>query len=75
VVDKPGVLSKIAGILGNHQISILSVLQKGREEASVPIYIVTHHAREKDLAAALAETDRLNVVLDRTRVIRIENNL
>jgi hypothetical protein len=41
----------------------------------VPIYIVTHHAREKDLASALAETDRLPVVLDRTRVIRIENNL
>lgn len=76
VVDKPGVLSKIAGILGAHGISISSVIQKGRrEESAVPIVIVTHHAREKDMRVALDETDRLPVVLDRTRRIRIENNL
>ena len=76
VVDKPGVLSKIAGILGSHQISISSVIQKGRkQESAVPIFIVTHHAKEKDMRAALEETDRLPVVLDRTRMIRIENNL
>lgn len=76
VVDKPGVLSKIAGILGSHGISISSVIQKGRrEESAVPIVIVTHHAREKDMRVALDETDRLPVVLDRTRMIRIENNL
>jgi homoserine dehydrogenase len=76
VVDKPGVLSKIAGILGAHSISISSVIQKGRkEESAVPIVIVTHHAKESDMRAALAETDRLPVVLDRTRMIRIENNL
>ncbi len=76
VVDKPGVLSKIAGILGAHQISIASVLQKGREkESAVPIFIVTHQAKEKDMRVALTETDRLPVVLDRTRMIRIENNL
>jgi homoserine dehydrogenase len=76
VIDKPGVLSKIAGILGSHQISISSVIQKGRkQESAVPIFIVTHHAKEKDMRAALEETDRLPVVLDRTRMIRIENNL
>jgi homoserine dehydrogenase len=76
VVDKPGVLSKIAGALGAHSISISSVIQKGRkEESAVPIVIVTHHARESDMRAALTETDRLPVVLDRTRMIRIENNL
>ncbi|HZW37593.1 MAG: homoserine dehydrogenase [Deltaproteobacteria bacterium] len=76
VVDKPGVLSRIAGALGAHSISISSVIQKGRkEESAVPIVIVTHHARESDMRAALSETDRLPVVLDRTRMIRIENNL
>jgi homoserine dehydrogenase len=76
VVDKPGVLSKIAGALGSHQISISSVIQKGRKkESAVPIFIVTHQAKEKDMRAALEETDRLPVVLDRTRMIRIENNL
>ncbi len=76
VVDKPGVLSRIAGVLGEHQISISSVLQKGRkQESAVPIFIVTHAAKEKNMRAALQETDRLPVVLDRTRTIRIENNL
>jgi homoserine dehydrogenase len=41
----------------------------------VPIYIVTHRAKESDMRAALAEVDRLPEVLDRTRMIRIENNL
>ena len=76
VIDKPGVLSKIAGVLGSHQISISSVIQKGRrEESAVAIFIVTHQAKEMDMRAALEETDRLPVVLDRTRMIRIENNL
>jgi homoserine dehydrogenase len=75
VVDKPGVLSRIAGVLGHHQISISSVLQKGRGESAVPIFIVTHRAKESDMRAALAEVDRLPDVLDRTRMIRIENNL
>ncbi len=76
VIDKPGVLSKIAGVLGNHSISISSVIQKGRkEESAVPIFIQTHHAKERDVRAALEETDRLPIVLDRTRMIRIENNL
>ncbi|MHB1013567.1 MAG: homoserine dehydrogenase, partial [Desulfobacteria bacterium] len=75
VVDKPGVLSKIAGVLGSHAISIASVLQKGQRQPAVPIFIVTHRAKESDMRAALAETDRLPDVLDRTRMIRIENNL
>ncbi len=75
VVDKPGVLSRIAGVLGHHAISISSVLQKGRGESAVPIYIVTHRAKESDMRAALDEVDRLPDILERTRMIRIETNL
>ena len=75
VVDKPGVLSRIAGVLGRHSISIMSVLQKGKEKNAVPIFIVTHQAKESHMRAALAEIDKLPDVLDRTRMIRIENNL
>jgi homoserine dehydrogenase len=75
VVDKPGVLSRIAGVLGSNAISIASVLQKGQGQTAVPIFIVTHRAKESDMRKALAEVDRLNDVLDRTRMIRIENNL
>jgi homoserine dehydrogenase len=75
VVDRPGVLSRIAGVLGRHSISIASVLQKGRGENAVPIYIVTHRAKESHMRSALAEVDKLADVLDRTRLIRIESNL
>ena len=74
VLDKPGVLSRIAGVLGKHAISIASVLQKGQGLSAVPIYIVTHRAKESDMRSALDEVDRLPDVLDRTRMIRIENN-
>ena len=29
-LDRPGVLAQVAGILGEHDISLVSVLQKGR---------------------------------------------
>jgi len=75
VMDRPGVLSRIAGVLGRHSISIQSVLQKGRGETAIPIFIVTHRAKESNMRSALAEVDKLPDVLDRTRLIRIENNL
>ncbi len=74
--DRPGVLSRIAGILGDHDISISSVIQKGREHPrSVPVVIMTHAAREKNLRAALARIDGSKVVQAPTQMIRIEPNL
>jgi len=76
VVDRPGVLAKISGILGRHQISIASVIQREREHgASVPIVIRTHEARERDLRRALQQIDRLAVVRAKSVVIRIEDSL
>ncbi|NOX21439.1 MAG: homoserine dehydrogenase [Nitrospirae bacterium] len=72
-LDRPGVLSKISGILGKHQISIASVIQKGRKVGeAVPLVLLTHTAREKDVQLALKELDTLDVVSDRTVVIRVE---
>jgi homoserine dehydrogenase len=74
-LDRPGVLSKIAGILGNNNISIASVIQKGREvEGAVPIVMLTHEARECDVRRALSEIDQLDVLQAPTRFIRIENS-
>jgi homoserine dehydrogenase len=74
-VDQPGVLSKISGILGNHDISIASVIQKGRQvKGSVPVVMMTHEARECDVRLALAEIDKLQVVTAPTRLIRVEKN-
>jgi len=71
-VDRPGVLSRISGVLGRHGISIASVIQKGRrEKGSVPIVMLTHEAREADVRRALSEIDRLEVVTAPTRLLRI----
>jgi homoserine dehydrogenase len=72
--DSPGVLSKISGILGKHEISIKSVHQKGRDlVGAVPIVMTTHEAREASVKAALGEIDQLDVVRDKTVLIRIED--
>ncbi|MCU0558230.1 MAG: homoserine dehydrogenase [Desulfobacterales bacterium] len=74
-LDRPGVLSKISGILGNHEISLKSVHQKGRKtDGAVPIVMLTHRAREADVKKALAEIAFLDVVSDRPVVIRIEDD-
>jgi homoserine dehydrogenase len=72
-LDQPGVLSKISGILGANNISIVSVIQKGRSEvSSVPLVVLTHVARERDVLKAVAEIDNLPVVSDKTLFIRVE---
>ena len=72
-LDRPGVLSQVAGILGQHDISIASVLQKGRAAAeAVPVVMMTHEARERDMRQALAAIDRLSAVAPPTRMIRVE---
>ncbi len=72
-LDRPGVLSQVAGVLGRHDISILSVLQKERHHvAAVPVVMMTHEARERNLRAALEEIDRLPVVAAPTVALRVE---
>ena len=72
-LDKPGVLSKISGILGNHNISITSVIQKGRMVGeAVPLVVLTHEAKEKDMRLAIEEIDKLPVVMGKTVIIRVE---
>ena len=74
-VDRPGVLSKISGILGEKNISIAAVIQKGRRQSgAVPVVITTYKAREKDVQDALYEIDKLEVVLDKTVIIRVEDD-
>jgi homoserine dehydrogenase len=73
-VDRPGVLSKISGILGENGISIRSVHQKGRKsEGPVPIVMLTHRATEAHVKKALAEITHLDIVSDQPVLIRIED--
>jgi len=75
-VDRPGVLSAISGILGSHNISISSVIQKERklDRDAVPVVVTTYEAREKDVQMALEEIDRLDIVFGKTTLIRIEDD-
>jgi homoserine dehydrogenase len=73
-LDRPGVLSKISGILGDYEISIKSVHQKGRKtKGSVPIVMLTHLAKEAGVKKALSEISNLDVVSDKPVLIRIED--
>lgn len=72
-LDRPGVLSKISGVLGAHNISISSVIQKGRREGkAVPVVMMTHEAKEKDMRESLSEIDTLPIVDGKTVFIRVE---
>lgn len=74
-LDRPGVLSKISGILGKYGISLKSVHQKGRKtNGSVPIVMLSHLCKEEDVKKALDEISQLDVVSTRPALIRIEDN-
>lgn len=71
-IDEPGVLARIAGILGENGISIESVIQKKRQEnGPVPVVIRTHNAEEKAVARAISEIDGLDICTSKTVKIRI----
>lgn len=75
-LDRPGVVSRISGILGENDISISAVIQKGRQiSGAVPIVMMTHEAYEKNVQRALKEIDRLDVVKGKTMFIRVEHGL
>jgi homoserine dehydrogenase len=76
VVDQPGVLSRISGALGTNGISIESMVQTARSASeTVPIVIMTHEAREADVIKALAAIDAMDIIKEKSNLIRIEDNL
>ena len=71
--DRPGVLSRITGVLGDNNMSIASMIQKGRgPREAVPVVMMTHEARELDMRRALNAIDRLPDVASATTMIRVE---
>lgn len=72
-LDRPGVLSKISGILGENEISVSSVIQKGRKTSgAVPVVMITHEALERNVFRAISRIDELDIVTDKTVIIRVE---
>jgi homoserine dehydrogenase len=76
-VDKPGVLSAISGMLGRNQISIHSVVQKGRDTSNtaVSIFMLTHEAKESNIQKALRQLEKLSMLKGKTMVIRIVEDI
>lgn len=73
VLDRPGVLSQIAGVLGRYGISISAVLQQGRKEGqTVPVVIMTHMAKERDMQNALRDINTMPYISEPTTLIRVE---
>ncbi|MBQ4580643.1 MAG: homoserine dehydrogenase [Clostridia bacterium] len=69
--DQPGVLAKIAGWLAQENVSIATMLQKGKaDDDRVPLIIVTHAAPEKSLRKALESFDKAVCTVE--SVIRVE---
>ncbi|MBQ9941856.1 MAG: homoserine dehydrogenase [Christensenellaceae bacterium] len=73
VEDKPGVLAKITTILGENDVSIRTVMQQDPgAEGQATIILVTHEAREQNVAAALDAMRQLSEVAEVSNVIRVE---
>jgi homoserine dehydrogenase len=71
--DRPGVLSKVSGILANYKISISAVTQKERKEGGyVPIVMLTHGASEKNLKKAKEVIDKQSFIKGESVRIRVE---
>ena len=71
-LDEPGVLHSISGVLSDLDISIESVSQKKADKGeAVPIFIVTHHALEKNIQEALALIHQMDFVKEETVLIRL----
>jgi homoserine dehydrogenase len=74
VADQPGVLAQISKILGDHAISISSVIQKETDPSTkiAEIVIMTHPAEEQAVQKALKETKHLGVVKEISNFVRVE---
>lgn len=72
VRDEPGVIAQIAKILGDEQVSISSMIQRGQTQWSVPLMMTLHRAKEARVTAALAKIEDLSAVLKKPCLIRIE---
>lgn len=74
VADRPGVLAQISKVLGDHQISISSVIQKLADSIvqTAEIVIMTHPAKEAAMQKALQEVTQLTMVKEISNFVRVE---
>jgi len=74
VADKPGVLAGIARALGDHNVSIASVIQKETDDAAqtAELVVMTHPAKESAIQDSLAQIIGLPDVVQVGNMLRVE---
>lgn len=73
-LDRPGVLSKVSGIMADHGISIHSVIQKARHQSeTVPVVFLTHRAQEANILKAAQRIGEVDAVEGPPVIMRIED--
>jgi homoserine dehydrogenase len=70
VEDRPGVLAQIAEILGDNEVSVRSVIQRGRGD-DAQLIMVMHPVSERRFGAALKKIARLKFLRSPPRSIRV----
>jgi homoserine dehydrogenase len=73
VVDRPGVMADISAVLRDHEVSIESLIQRGRNPGqAVPIVLTSHDTTEAAMRGALERLAGLASVAEPPRMIRVE---
>jgi homoserine dehydrogenase len=73
VLDRPGVIADVTGVLRDQDVSLASMLQRGRAPGeAVPVVLTTHETEEGRMRAALRRIAALDTVVERPVLIRIE---
>jgi homoserine dehydrogenase len=72
--DRPGVLADVTRILASHDISIEALIQKEppKGETQLPIILLTHKVRERELDEALRQIEALPTIGGKVKRIRVE---
>jgi homoserine dehydrogenase len=74
VVDRPGVIADVAAALRDEQVSMASMIRRGRAPGeAVPVVLTTHVTVEAGMRRALAKIAAHDTVLEPPRMIRIED--
>jgi len=72
VIDRPGVLADVTAIMRDHNVSMESMVQRGRDpHEKVPVALTTHEVDEASMRAALADIAELDAVQEPPAMIRI----
>ncbi len=75
VVDRPGVLSHITKIFSKNNVSIKRLIQNPKKsKGSSSIVVITHESKDKSLDRIIKIVNKNNYVIQKSKLIRIDNN-